>query len=1066
MISQRGETRRRRGLCREIEHNFSLRARAAGDAYFREGRVRVQSDEQGLVQAEVRGGDLYRVALTTAFDKCAGSCTCPAFGAHSPCKHIWAVARALDAGAVPNPTPAWRRRLEAAATGSEEGSSDPWAEISSPDFELSFAIDIEASRAGEGAHLKLLTRSRLKNGKWGKRWPLAVDPRTPSRSDTHPRSVPDAELVAKLLSARPSYVDPFERRSRGKILFPYALLPSVLPELCATGRFHCEVRGEVVGDPMRFDEGPAWVFGVAVARDTKRKRCTATGFLARGEERMSIEEPLLLLESAGLLFTPDRVARFDARGAMSLVSAFREDGAVEATLSEEEALLGALLRAGGQALLELPGTPVVTERPRPHLHVTRGEAWESEPRRLFDCAISFDYAGTRVAARDPGATLLLSGPVRMVRREREAEREALAAFLRLGGQREVRIAAGRDGVVAAEAFPDLVRALAAEGWTVEADGKLCRAGGAFRVAVRSGIDWFDLEGGMQFGEEEVALPALLEAARSRRGTVVLADGTVGLLPEKWMEEWGLVAAVAPEEAGRVRFARGQGFLLDALLAARPEVDIDERFADLRARLGRLKAPGPAAPAAGFRGELRPYQREGLGWIDYLRETGFGGCLADDMGLGKTVQVLAALHARRAGRPSLVVAPKSLTFNWLEEAARFTPDLRAVAYTGLDRRAALERFSEHDLIVTTYGTLRRDAADLAAVDFDCVVLDEAQAIKNPQSQAAKATRLLRADHRLVLTGTPIENSIEDLWSLFEFLNPGMLGRSRAFAGATRGRKGGTGGVDGSAGSIRARVAGALRPFLLRRTKEQVLADLPAKTEQTLHCEMEPAQRKAYDGLRDHYRAALLGRARSKDLGRMKIEVLEALLRLRQAACHPGLIDPAQRGSPCAKLDVLLPMLQELAASGHRALVFSQFTSFLAIVRAAIRDAGLEHCYLDGATSAKARKAEVERFDACTQIPLFLVSLKAGGVGLNLASADYVFLLDPWWNPAVERQAIDRTHRIGQTRPVTAYRLVCRDSVEEKVLDLQSRKRDLADAILGQDASLLRGLTSEDLDLLLS
>ncbi len=1050
-----------RGLCSAIQQGFSERARVIGDAYFREGRVRILERNEGFVEAEVEGKDLYVVRFNLGPGECTCSCDCPAFGSHTLCKHLWAVARAVDAGLAVGRTGSWRRRLQAILPDDDQDSADLWAGVAGQDLDLTFVIDVSATRDADGAHLKLFRRSRLKNGEWGRRNPVQLGPRAPYGWTDISDGLPFSELIERLRSSAQNDVDPYARRLRSGSVFPFAMLPALLPDLCATGRFFCEVEGEIVGDALRFEAGEPWVLGIRVTRGPKRRQCVASGFLARGGERMPIEEPLLLLPS-GLLFTRSAVAPFDARGAFDLAVALRAEGGIEAPPADEAVFLDALVRVGARAILELPDRPVVAERPRPHVQVKRGESWETQPRRSFDCTISFDYAGKLVAARDRSPVLLLSDPARMARRDPEAEREALGAFLRLGGTREASRSGIRDGSVAAERFPDLVRGLAAEGWTIEADGRPCRAGGAFRVAVRSGIDWFDLEGGMRFGEEEVSLPALLEAVRSRSGMVSLGDGAVGMLPEAWMAEWGLVAAVAPEEEGRIRFGQSQGFLLDALLAARPEVDIDGRFAELRARLGRLKAPGPLDPGEGFRGELRPYQREGLGWISYLREIGFGGCLADDMGLGKTVQVLAALAARRAAgqdaRPCLVVAPKSLTYNWLEEAARFTPELRAVAYTGLDRRAALARIPEQDLVVTTYGTVRRDAADLAEIRFDCVVLDEAQAIKNPQSQAAKAARLLRADHRLVLTGTPIENSIEDLWSLFEFLNPGMLGKSRAFAGAAKGT--------GAGPAVRERIAGALRPFLLRRTKEQVLTELPGKTEQTLHCEMEGAQRKAYDELRGHYRAALLSRDRPKELGKMKIEVLEALLRLRQAACHPGLLDPARREAPCAKLEVLLPMLRDLAASGHRALVFSQFTSFLAIVRAAVREAGLTHCYLDGATSAKARKEEVGRFDADASIPLFLVSLKAGGVGLNLAAADYVFLLDPWWNPAVEKQAIDRTHRIGQTRPVTAYRLVCRETVEEKVLELQERKRDLADAILGEDASLLRGLTDEDLDLLLS
>src|SRR6185312_11247917 len=337
-----------------------------------------------------------------------------------------------------------------------------------------------------------------------------------------------------------------------------------------------------------------------------------------------------------------------------------------------------------------------------------------------------------------------------------------------------------------------------------------------------------------------------------------------------------------------------------------------------------------------------------------------------------------------------------------------------------------------LLLTTYGVLRKDAPFLREIEADYLILDEAQAIKNADSESAKAVRLLRGDHRLALSGTPIENHLGELWSLVEFLNPGMLGGARAFAGL--------------AGSKRpdpdalAAVARALRPFILRRTKEEVAPELPAKHEETILCEMEPEQRRLYDELRLHYRANLLKRIDRHGLAKAKIQVLEALLRLRQVACHPALVDGKRAVRSSGKLDVLLARLEEVRREGHKALVFSQFTSFLALVRARLDAGKVPYEYLDGETQDRATR--VTRFQTDAACPVFLLSLKAGGVGLNLTAADYVFILDPWWNPAVEAQAVDRAHRIGQTKRVFVYRLLCRDSIEEKVAALQESKRELA------------------------
>jgi SNF2 family DNA or RNA helicase len=437
-----------------------------------------------------------------------------------------------------------------------------------------------------------------------------------------------------------------------------------------------------------------------------------------------------------------------------------------------------------------------------------------------------------------------------------------------------------------------------------------------------------------------------------------------------------------------------------------------------------------------------------------------------MGLGKTVMVLALLESRRQLRaaetvaaadrppPSLAVVPRSLIFNWKEEAKRFAPRLRVLDHTGIGRLPPGGHFNEYDLVVTTYGTLRRDILAFKDLAFDYCVLDEAQAIKNAQTDSAKAVRLIQAGHRLVLSGTPVENHLGELWSLLDFLNPGMLGGALRLEGGWR----------NPSGEARQLLSRALRPVILRRTKEQVATDLPAKTEQTVYCELDAEQRRLYNELRDHYRQSLLARVEREGIHKAKMHILEALLRLRQAACHPGLIDPKRLADSSAKLEALMPQLVEVIEGGHKALVFSQFTSLLAIVRDRLDREQTPYAYLDGRT--RDRQAKVDAFQSDPECKLFLISLKAGGLGLNLTAAEYVFLLDPWWNPAIEAQAIDRSHRIGQDKPVFAYRLIATDTVEEKVLELQKHKRGLADAIINADNSLIRDLGREELELLLS
>ena len=566
-------------------------------------------------------------------------------------------------------------------------------------------------------------------------------------------------------------------------------------------------------------------------------------------------------------------------------------------------------------------------------------------------------------------------------------------------------------------------------------------------------------GGADFADTGVALPKLLAAVEKGQNTVVLDDGTIGIVPEEWLKKYASLVQMGETQGESIRFSLAQAGFLDALLAAMPEARCDQTFDRVRQELSSFTGIAAAETAAGFGGELRAYQKEGLGWLEFLQKFNFGGCLADDMGLGKTVQVLALLHRRRdeGNGTSLAVVPRSLIFNWKQEAARFTPDLRVLDQTGSGRSQDSSDFSRHDLVLTTYGTLRRNITCFKDFEFDYVILDESQAIKNANTQSAKAARLLRGKHRLALSGTPIENHLGELWSLFEFLNPKMLGSATVFRNLIQNN----GQIDAGGKSL---LASALRPFILRRTKSQVARELPEKIEQTIVCPLEGEQRKLYDELKDHYRASLLGLIEKNGIKRSKIQILEALLRLRQAACHPGLIDKSRGDHTSSKLQVLLSNLNEVLAEGHKVLVFSQFTSLLAIVRKALDREKIVYEYLDGKTSD--RQARVERFQTDPKCPVFLISLKAGGVGLNLTAAEYVFLLDPWWNPAVEAQAVDRAHRIGQSRTVFAYRLIANDTVEDKILELQKSKRDLADAIINENNSVIARMGADELRLLLS
>jgi hypothetical protein len=546
------------------------------------------------------------------------------------------------------------------------------------------------------------------------------------------------------------------------------------------------------------------------------------------------------------------------------------------------------------------------------------------------------------------------------------------------------------------------------------------------------------------GPALVGLRRVVEAWQRGDELVALPDGGFAPLPSQWLGEHGAAALHLLEGGG------GDGPLPRHLAPVAVDLlqadggAVPPELASLAALLREAGGIPDLPPPEGLQATLRPYQQVGQAWLRTMEEQGLPCVLADDMGLGKTLQTLAMVLAAPSLGPTLVVAPRSVLRNWRDEAARFAPSLRVASLHGANRAATLRQLDEGavDLLVTTYGVLRQDVDVIREIPLRCVVLDEAQAIKNPDSKTARAARRLRAKHRVALTGTPIENHLSELWSLFSFLSPGFFGGREHFDR--------TFGQPASAGEPRAVEAlrARVRPFVLRRLKQDVARDLPPRTDIVLRSPMSKAQRKAYE-------TALRGgawRPDPSDKRPRRMQVLEVLTRLRQACCHPGLLPGGDAEAPSGKLDLLLDHLGPIVEEGHAALVFSQWTSLLDLVEPRLAAAGISFVRLDGST--RDRGAVVDRFQADDGPPVFLISLKAGGTGLNLTRADHVIHLDPWWNPAVERQATDRAHRIGQERPVFAYKLVSEGTVEERILALQSRKMALADAVLeGQGVTAL-------------
>jgi superfamily II DNA or RNA helicase len=723
---------------------------------------------------------------------------------------------------------------------------------------------------------------------------------------------------------------------------------------------------------------------------------------------------------------------------------------------------------------------------------------------LLQCAYGSRIMTVGVTASSEGVWLPdPEVPTRYSTRDVGAERAALARLQRSGfagpdGQGRWQLN-GQNAVLNffAREFPKLQRE-----WTVTLEERLERSTAQnleriepqFQIS-SSGVQWFDL--GVVFassGGEKFSAADIQRLILSGQGHTRLKNGKVAVIDTGAVEELQEVLLdCSPLQHGAgYRMSGSQAGFLEATLKQHPgwNVQAPAAWRERAARQsGEAKLECP--PLGELDGILRPYQKEGVAWLQFLRENGFGGILADEMGLGKTLQTLAFLQSRtgippvpqaeRRGAgpvkspsesvskgerdrrdtcPTLVVCPTSLVFNWVAEARKFTPALRVLALHGPERHRLFAQIPQCDLIVTSYALIRRDAERYREMEFDTVVLDEAQHIKNRQTQNAQAVKAVKCRHRLVLTGTPLENSVLDLWSIFDFLMPGYLGAAQAFRERyelpiTRDKN----------SEAQARLARRLRPFILRRLKKDVAADLPAKLEQVSFCELTPDQRNVYQQVIEASRKEVLDAVGAQGLAKSRMVVLSALLRLRQICCDLRLLklDGVEAANASGKLDLFGELLEEVIDGGHRVLVFSQFVSMLMLLKEKLTAEGIAFCYLDGSTTDRA--AVVERFQTDDAIPVFLISLKAGGVGLNLTGADTVIHFDPWWNPAVEDQATDRAHRIGQTRVVTSYKLITRDTVEEKILTLQHRKREIIKATLGSEEELAAALNWEDIQELL-
>lgn len=693
---------------------------------------------------------------------------------------------------------------------------------------------------------------------------------------------------------------------------------------------------------------------------------------------------------------------------------------------------------------------------------------ESSQRIAFDLSFQYGDFMFRFDSFGPSANVSLEKKgeeyvFHKIRRDQRLERQKLT-FLRDTG---LDLRHGRLAIPKAEAFTWLAtnnRPLQEAGFLLRQhaqDTKRYFLGySSISVSIEEGRDWFDIYANVRFGEFDIPFLKLRTLILNKKHEFTLPNGEVAVIPEVWFTKYSELFGFMeqPDDyADRLVLQKHHLALVQELERDNLATTVMSRKLE---RLRDFEEIESFALPKGFNGTLRPYQQAGYDWMNFLRQYRFGGCLADDMGLGKTVMTLAMLQGQKeagATEPTLLVMPTSLLYNWELEARKFTPSLRVMVYTGTYREKNTALFDGYDLILTSYGIVRIDIDLLSSYRFNYVILDESQAIKNPSSHITKAVMQLNAAYRLILTGTPLENSTMDLWTQMSFINPGLLGSQSFFRNEfqipieKRHDE-----------SKTSRLYGLIKPFMLRRNKAQVATDLPEKVESILYSEMTPDQEKQYEEAKSYYRNLILERIEEDGMAKSQMVVLQGLTKLRQIANHPRMVDAEYEGDSGKLSDVLI-RLESAMTERHKVLVFSQFIKHLNVVRQYLKEKNINYAYLDGSTQD--RQSQVQLFQTDESVKLFLISLKAGGLGHNLTAADYVFILDPWWNPAIEAQAVDRAHRIGQQKTVFTYKFIAKNTVEEKILSLQRAKQQLAGSLIATEENFMKSLTKEDIMVLL-
>lgn len=1021
--------------------------------YFKDGRVKIKHVDNLSVTATVLGTHPYLTKLNVDGNSFMSTCTCPY---KYTCKHAVAVAlKVIDDQATTEEKP--------------EEEATNWREY----FEKLIAIQRVDSDFSQEVRWKLIYIIHITENYWNIK-PVKVYMKKdgtygriqePSFNELSAQNVfrTSGDLIAI------SYLERLQSQQssvyyRGRLETSYlkfGLDAGQIFNLLRTSEIHIKNEDGTIGTRVRFGHTP-WKLRFKMIAENGHYRFQP--YFVRFEEEVMIDKDTKILTVNPIWFYRNgKLYQCDFPLSYAYIKSFIDEK-LQITLSKNE-----YQSFISEYLAKLPIFPYVDFPPGIEVHEVR----DIDARRLYIeemddqlvVSLSFMYENIEIAYSQSNDTYLhydtKSQQIIRVHRDLDTEEAARQRVLDSG------IAEDTPGLFYAW-FEDSLNwlfdglpALSKEGFEIMGEENLVRfkvkrASANFGVNISSEEDWFDIELNLEFDGVPVSLEELKKALRAQKKYVKLKDGTIARLPEKLIEKFNYIINFGRVDDASIRFANHHMSFVDKLLVEADHKKLDNLSEEKLKKLDKFDKIKSYELPKNFSGELRDYQKAGFDWLNFLREFSFGGILADDMGLGKTIQTLAMLRGILNKDPkgcNLIVAPTSVIFNWVSEIERFAPDLIYHVHYGTRRSKDIRKLKKYQLILTTYGHLRRDIEFLRDIRFTYVILDESQNVKNPQSETSKAVRLLEGINKLALTGTPVENNTMDLWSQFAFVNPGLLGDQHFFKETF---------MRPIEKEQNVEVANTLKrlifPFILRRTKEDVATELPPKVESVIYSPMLDAQQALYDKWRLSYRDSILEEIESKGFNKSKFKVLEGLTKLRQIACHPALVNSAFEHSS-GKFDAMKEMVEEIISENHKVLIFSQFVQMLQRIKTHFDNEGINYSYLDGST--KDREAAVRSFQEDPEVRTFLISLKAGGTGLNLTAADYVIHYDPWWNPAVEMQATDRAYRIGQTRKVFAYKLISKDSVEEKILRLQQSKKELVESLISTEETFFKSLSKEDI-----